>query len=116
MSNQLRDADRQRRSDLAELLGKISDCLAEVSVKIRAGDVPYGHCAELLTYANELPSRINKQVGEDKANELGQQLADAHNVEQFGIEVGALADKEPSLASLDEAAGTFRALSNLVRL
>jgi len=116
MSDQLRSADRQRRHDMADLFGQVSECLADTSAVIRKGEIPHGRCAELLTYAQDLPRRIDRELGPQNAGELGRQLAEAHTVEKLASELSDLPDKEPYLAALDEAAGKLRALANLVRV
>lgn len=119
LSDQLRNADRQRRGDMAELFGSISECLDAVSSEIRAGGVPHGRCGELAQYALSLPDLVAPELGDDRARELGQTLFSAYNVESVAMGLQQVADereKDPYLAQLDEASGKFRALSNLVRV
>ena len=118
LSDQLRTADRQRRGDMATLFGSISDCLAAVSTEIRAGGVPHGRCGELAQYAMMLPGLVAPELGDEKANELGETLHSAYNVESVAMGLQEVVDdqeKEPYLAKLEEAGGKFRALANLVR-
>ncbi|GEM_PF-1582856 len=119
MSEQLRQADRQRRTDMSDLFQKVSTCLAAVSTEIRAGGVPHGRCGELEHYAMELPGLLEEELGHDKAKELGQTLHSAYNVESVAMKlqyVHEASEKEPYLAQLEEAAGKFQALSNLIRM
>lgn len=118
LSDQLRTADRQRRGDMAQLFESISDCLVAVATEIRAGGVPHGRCAELAQYAQELPRRVEAELGQQKAQELGETLFSAYNVESVAMGLQEVADeqqKDPYLAKIEEAAGKFRALANLVR-
>jgi len=118
MSEQLRQADRQRRADISDLFQKISTCLAAVSTEIRVGGIPHGRCGELEQYAMSLPGLLEKELGRDKAEELGQTLHSAYNVESVAMnlqQVHEASEKEPYLAQLEEAAGKFQALSNLIR-
>ena len=119
MSDQLRAADRKRREDMSDLFQKISTCLAAVSTEIRTGGVPHGRCAELEQYALALPGLISKELGHEKAEELGETLHSAYNVESVAMnlqQVHDVEEKEPYLAQIEEASGKFQALSNLIRV
>ena len=119
MSDQLRSADRERRNDMAQLFVQISECLVAVSTEIRTGGVPHGRCAELEQYAQMLPGLVAKELGNTRAQELGDTLRSAYNVESVAIglqEVKNSQEKEPYLAQMEEASGKFRALANLVRI
>lgn len=114
-----RASSRQRREDMAVLFEEISACLTDVATEIRLGGVPHGRCAEMQQYARDLPDKTRKELGDDRAEELGGTLADAYNVEQVAMELQRVedaADKEPYLATIEEAAGKFRALANLVKV
>jgi hypothetical protein len=117
LSDQLRSADRQRREAMSGLFSSISDCLVDVSTEIRAGRIPHGRCAEIEQYAQDLPGKIRNEVP-DRADELGQLLQSAYHVEIVAMNLHQLeqdADKEPYLAQIEEAAGKFRALANLIK-
>lgn len=119
LSDQLRAADRQRRQAMADLFEKISGCLVAVSTEIRRGGVPHGRCGELEEYALSLPALLEKELGRDRANELGEMLQSAYNVESVAINLQQLesaGEKEPHLAQIEEAAGKFQALANLVQV
>lgn len=42
ISDQLRNAEKDRRKDMAQLFEQISDCLVTVSMEIRTGGIPHG--------------------------------------------------------------------------
>ena len=116
-SERLRMAERDRRIDMARLFEHISGCFAAVSGQIRAGRVPHGKCSELFAYAQRLPDKIRKELGDDEAERLGSMLRSAFNVEGVAMRLPDVpADKEPYLKEVDEAAGEFQALANLVRV
>ena len=115
LSGQLKSAATERRQRMADLFDKISECLADVSAKIRNGTPPHGRCGELATYAYQLPGHIDAELGEEQAKEIGAILLSAHNVEAVGIELLKSKDKEPELSIIDEASGKFRALAHLLR-
>ena len=119
ISDQLRAADQQRRQRMADLFEKISGCLVAVSTEIRTGGVPHGRCAELEHYAQALPALLEKELGPARATELGDMLHSAYNVESVAINLQAfegVSEKEPYLAQIEEAAGKFQALANLVQV
>jgi len=119
ISDQLRAADQQRRQRMADLFEKISGCLVAVSTEIRTGGVPHGRCAELEHYAQALPALLEKELGPARATELGDMLHSAYNVESVAINLQtfeSISEKEPYLAQIEEAAGKFQALANLVQV
>jgi hypothetical protein len=111
----LRKARAERKAAVATLFEKISDCLAAVSAEIRIGNVPHGKCAEIITYAEELPEVVRAEIGSEKADELGRALQEAHSVEGLANDLNAIEDKEYYLRDIEEAAGKFRALAHLTR-
>ena len=117
-SHQLRHAEQQRRIDMGELFERISGCLTAVSSEIRQGRVPHGRCSELFEYAEALPDKIRKELGDDKADQLGRTLLSAHNVELVAAKLhqGLQAERGRCLAEIDQASGKFQALANLVKL
>lgn len=115
LSGQLKTAAADRRARMATLFDKISECLADVSAQIRNGTVPHGRCAELATYAYDLPSHVDAEVGEAKAKEIGKILFEARRVEAMAVELLKCKDNEPDLAVIDEASGKFRALAHMLR-
>lgn len=119
ISDQLRNAEGERRKDMAHLFEQISNCLVAVSTEIRTGGIPHGRCQELQQYAEALPTLLKKDLGESRAQELGDTLFSAYNVESVAMNLQKVADdqeKEPYLAQIEEASGKFRALANLVRI
>ncbi len=115
LSGQLKTAAIERRSRMATLFDKISECLADVSAQIRNGTPPHGRCGELATYAYDLPSHIDAEVGEAKANEIGAILHEARNVEGLAIELLKSNERDADLSVIDEASGKFRALAHMLR-
>ena len=119
MSEQLRNADRKRSAEMSKLFERISDCLVAVSTEIRAGGIPHGRCAELQQYSTTLPTLLKRDLGESRAQEIGNTLLSAYNVESVAMDLQKMVndqDKEPYLAQLEEASGKFRALANIVRV
>jgi hypothetical protein len=116
LSDQFRAAQSEKKEKIAKLFEQIGDCLIKVSAEIRAGRVPHGSCNELSTYAQELPVLLSKELGDTKARQLGEDLDAAHNTEAGAIDLRGEDDPEPYLQRLEEAAGKFQALANLIRV
>jgi hypothetical protein len=111
----LRKARAERKAAVAALFEQISDCLAAVSAEIRIGEIPHGKCAEVLTYAEQLPDVVRAEIGSENADELGRALKAAHSVEGLANDLNGVEDKEYYLRDIEEAAGKFRALAHLTR-
>jgi hypothetical protein len=114
LKDSLAKADSSRRGAMAEKFEKVAACLEAAATEIRAGQYPAGRCAEMLTYAVELPPLVAADLNNKaKAQEIGDALKDAYAVEK----IFAYRDQpqgKTDLAKLDEAAGLLRALATLV--
>ena len=118
MSDQLKAAERQQKSDLATLFEKIGGSLAATSSEIRSGKTPHNRAEEINTYAEGIFPIASKALGEDKANELKYALESAYWA-KLGAFQATSSDLEPDeelLKVIEEASGKFQALANLVRL
>jgi hypothetical protein len=113
--DELEKSRRERRDRIATYFEAISMCLSEVADKLRAGDVPHGRCAELGTYAAQLPATIGDEIGDAEAQRLAQQLDSAHEVELLLNQLGQSTDRDAQMAKLDEASGIFKALAASIR-
>lgn len=111
----LAKADASRRSAMASRFENVALCLEATAANIRNDIYPAGRCAEMLTYAVELPPLIADALRDaGKAQEVGDALKEAYAVERlFGDRNQA--EGRVDLARLDEAAGLLRALATLVR-
>lgn len=115
LRSELRTAGQVRRSGTATLFDDIAACLEKVATELIEVKIPHGCCAELQTYALELPAHIAAEVGVAKAKELGALLEEAHNVERLLCDLKNAPDPEGDIVKLWAAAGQFRALANLLR-
>jgi len=115
LRGEFRKAHREKRDRIADLFEKISKCIADVSTELKADKEPYGKCAEMLTYANMLEDTVKDEIGEEKAEQLAQDLIDAHEVEALWIQLHNAPDRDNQLAKLDQASGVFIAIANLLR-
>lgn len=111
----LSKAKADRRAKVATFFENVSGCVADVSTSLKEGQVPHGKCAEMEVYAQELPALVADELGKDRAQALGGRLRAAYEVERILGELPANSDRDEELAKLDQAAGVFRALANVVR-
>lgn len=109
------NARRDERDRIADLFEKISKCISAASTELKVDRVPHGRCAEMLAYANMLADVVKDEIGEDKAKQYAQELADAHEVELLWSALNNAPHRDLQLAKLDEASGLFLALSNITR-
>lgn len=116
LGEHLKKAKKERREEVALFFEKVSTCLRDVMTSLMAETVPHGKCAEMETYARDLPGKVSDQLGKQKAEELGAKLWSAYAVEGLVAELHDRPSRDAELAKLDEAAGVFDALSNLVRV
>ena len=112
---EFRKARHEKRDRIADLFEKISKCIADVSTELKADEIPHGKCAEMLTYANMLSDTVKDEIGEEKAEQLAQDLIEAHEVEALWGPLHNAPDRDNQLAKLDQASGVFIALANLLR-
>lgn len=104
-----------RRAKVVAFFESVSRCVADVSTSIKNDQVPHGKCAEMEIYAQELPALVEDEVGKDRARALGEKLRAAYEVERLLGELPGGPVRDQELAKLDQAAGVFQALANVVR-
>ena len=105
------EEDERTRQKISDYLLGISDCLAAVYQDLVNDKIPYGRCTEMKDYARLLPETLGKAIGNTKAIDLSEMLADAHEVERLAMEFERNPDTKNELIKIDEAAGTLRALA-----
>ncbi len=116
ISAQLKTAGRERRAAMATLFEQISGCLEGIASELRTGGQSHGKCGELLIYARAVPDAIRQEIGDAKANELGDLLLAAQTFRMAVVNVHDAGDRESYLQVIDETSGKFRALANLARV
>lgn len=115
VKTELARAKVERRGRIADLFARMAECLEGTAASIRAGDFPAGRCAELLAYAQELPSAIDDELGDERAGTIAGALRGAHEVERLHSDRNTPAGRA-DLERLESAAGMLRAMGNLVRV
>jgi hypothetical protein len=115
LKESLAKADIEHRGRMADLFEKVAVCLEQTAAQIRAGTYPGGRCQEMLSYAVDVPAMTKATIGEARAQEIGTALKESYQVERlFGDRETAAGEEQ--LQKLDEAAGTIRALGNILRV
>lgn len=112
----LSSARQGRKQQVAAFIGGIAQTIEATSAALKQGIYPHGTCQELLSHAENMVQAIGDLIGEAKATELADQLKEVWQVEQL---YGQLQSEPPeqrdkSLATLDQAAGLFRATAAFV--
>lgn len=108
------EEDERTRQKISDYLLGISDCLTAVYQDLVNDKVPHGRCTEMKEYARLLPETLGKAIGNVKAKELSEMLADAHEVERLAMEFDRDLEAKNELIKIDEAAGTLRALATSI--
>ena len=116
--SQLATARGVRKQVVADFLGAIAQSIEDASALLKVGTYPHGKCQELLAHSGHMSAAIGDLIGEQRAKELGAQLAEVHEVERLHAELasGGAYDRARRLAVLDQAAGELRATAAFVRV
>lgn len=118
LRGQLSEARHERKQTVADFLSAIATTLERTSVLLKQRRTPHAQCQELLAHSQNMKAAIGDLVGEQLAQELGAQLAEAHHVRQLQVELFSVGSEEQHarLSILDQAAGQFRATAAFVRV
>lgn len=116
MRELLARTQKQRREEISKFLREIAGTLEGTSTLLKNGVCPHGKCAEIAFHADTMASAIGDVIGQDKAEELANQLREAHNVEMLWQQCQQENFDMKQLCRLDWAAGLFRAASAYIRI
>ena len=113
---ELRQASREDRIEVANFFQDISECLAAVTASLRDDEVPHGKCGEMKGFATQLSQKVGRVI-KDKSQvaDLAAHLDSAYEVEALWEALQNLPNREEELAKLDEASGKFRGLAISIR-
>lgn len=110
------NAKTEQRQRIAAYLASISDCLDGMYESLKKNEVPHKRCAEMMAYAELLPSALGDTIDPEKAKELSDRLRRSHEVEGLWYEFKAHPEAKAELQKIAEAAGVFSGLANSVRV
>jgi hypothetical protein len=116
MSGKFKEAKKEKKEAASKLFNMIADVLKDTYDKLLNHVYPAGNCQQLLLYGTELYDKAKDIIGEQKARELSEKIVAAHNIEQLYYELQNINLPQKELATLDEAAGFFKATANLMML
>jgi hypothetical protein len=112
MQETFRKSDGERRKQIADYFQSISHCLEGIAHELSERKLPHAKCAELQTYATELPAAISDEIGIEKAGNLAAQLSTAAGIKGTLLEEAeGSQERTDKISKLEEAAGVFRALA-----
>jgi hypothetical protein len=107
-----------RRTAAADLLSEVAKTLKHVVKVVKRGEVPGGDCAKLQIYADGIAEVFAKPLGRSQAARLAAQIHWAHDVENTLLNELNQLDSSGyarALKILDEQAGRFQGLSDMIR-
>jgi hypothetical protein len=112
MQETFRKSDGERRKQIADYFQNISHCLEGIAQELSQRKLPHAKCAELQTYAAELPAAISDEIGMEKAGNLAGQLSAAAGIKGTLLEEAERSqERTDKISKIEEAAGVFRALA-----
>lgn len=107
--------DKEKYAVFLHLVGEL---LLDVSNHLEEGRYPHDKCQEMWHYLQELRSAMKSVLTDEQASHLVSQITEAHRVEQLFGQMGTLSmeEKGEQLQAIRSAAGSFIAVSNLLRV
>jgi hypothetical protein len=107
----LQATSRGRRKEIAQYLNEIHDLLIDAQKVLEQGQIPHGTCAEILQSGERLINTIGDAVDPDDIAALREQLETAYRVEYLLVDISDPEERALTLAELERASGTFRAIA-----
>lgn len=74
-------ASKEQKEELAIYFEKISNCLGQTAMDLRAGNMPHGNCGKMLEYAKMFVKKVEGIIEPDMAGEFSRKLVGAYNYE-----------------------------------
>jgi TRAP-type mannitol/chloroaromatic compound transport system substrate-binding protein len=102
-SDYFQQAEKVRQQRISAFFLNIHESLSKSIEQLNKGQVPHGEWEELKTYAEALPNIIDKEVGEEKAEELSRQLVNS---------ITKAMPTENEIVEIKVVAGRFRGLAH----
>ena len=107
----LQAASRERRNEIAQYLNEIHGLLIDAHKVLEQGEIPHGMCEEILESGKRLIKTIGDAVDPDDIDALREQLETAYRVEYLLVDIIDPEERAMTLAELERASGTFRAIA-----
>jgi TRAP-type mannitol/chloroaromatic compound transport system substrate-binding protein len=104
VEDRLQQAAEKKRQNIEAYFLNIERCLLDSAQQLNNSEVPYGKWGELETYAYEMQAILGKEIGEEKAKELGILL----------MRTASSNPTKEDVPSIESAAGKFKALANII--
>lgn len=104
VSARSQQADEEKRKHIANYFLHIETCLQESVKQLKNNHVPHSQWSELQYYAQQLPTTIGQDIGQQAADQLSSLLLNiARNI-----------PTNDDISSIEQAAGKFRGLANSI--
>lgn len=104
LSDHLQQPGNAKRQRIANHFTDIEKCLQDSADQLKNGVVPNSKWGELDTYGWDLPATIGKEIGEEKAKELGRLL----------VRTASKTPTKEDIQAIEAAAGKFKGLANTI--
>ena len=111
----LESASRARRKEIVKYLDEIYQLLIDAHTVLKQGEIPHGKCAEILEAGERLIKTIGDAVDKDDITALQEQLSTAYRVEYLLVDISDPHERTLTLAELERASGTFRAIARALQ-
>lgn len=107
--------DKEKYAVFLHLVGEL---LLDVSNHLAEGRYPHNKCQEMWHYLQELRAAMKPVMEDSQIKHLEEQITKSYRVEQLFGQMGALNQQEKAeqLQAIRSAAGSFIAVSNLLRV
>ena len=106
-----KEEDRRKVAELFDHIGKL---LHDTYVELSAGRYPHGHCRQIEIFGEKIKSSFTKQLGNAEAEQLGNLLIEANQVEGLAAQLSSGTLPQSELIKLEESSGEFIAASKLI--
>lgn len=110
----LKKKKKAEREKVAAIFEDIGQLLELTYQELMNGNYPGGMCGQIEQYGKEIKTKFQKVLGTAKAEEFGELLIAAHEVERLHSEVGAGEVTTTDLNLLLESSGRFKAAARML--
>jgi len=109
---------RHKKDAIADWLDKVSHALLELEQELRNGNYPHEKCAYLRYCLNAMIDMLNAYLSSTEIDNLYGLAEQSYQVERLFYELKNMSneDREMNLAKILEAAGTFKACSDILKV
>ncbi len=105
---------RQKRERISQFLTKISECLNSIAAALKQGTSVTARCGELNEYMDALMQVLQGVVDDEVLEKYSELLSKAAIAEGLVAELEGGKEATAGIEIIEEAAGRFRGLANVL--